>query len=245
MTKVITGGNKFPFLPDKKIEEKAKVFLQDYVLKYKVELKPPIDIINILDCMSDCYVEAGDLQGEHGEGTLGKIDASTESPIIYFDHSIDPEINPRNKGRCNFTIAHEAGHLCLHVPILRQEEADSLLPYTDECIEHKKIICRSFKKSNRPLIEKQADKFASYVLMPADLVFAQWEEIYGSPGHPVYVEEHYLKNEQYTKSTPKSRIVPCKQAQQLAERFEVSNEAMHYRLKELNLITTSKQLFLF
>jgi len=70
-----------------------------------------------------------------------------------------------HEGRYNFTIAHEIGHHVLH--------RDHYL--AERNAEHPGIMCREV--SAKPLVEQQADQFASALLMPADLVRRAAEQV--------------------------------------------------------------------
>lgn len=88
--------------------------------------------------------------------------------------------------RKRFTIAHELGHEFLHI----KDDADG------------KIVSFRSLRNER---EKQADAFAAELLMPADLVKAEYEKTF-------FPTSTYLANI-----------------------FNVSNQAMQYRLQELGL----------
>lgn len=98
------------------------------------------------------------------EGILGKAVGNDQGALLYINSNIpDP-------GRFNFTAAHELGHVCMH--IMPQ------IKLSFEC-GSKEL---SSNQHNSP-IEKQANGFASGLLMPQDLITrlvdgeANWENI--------------------------------------------------------------------
>lgn len=107
-------------------------------------------------------------------------DESPNKERCIFINENDPET------RQNFTLAHELGHFFLHM----QNDSDGV------------II--SFRGDRNP-IEREADIFASELLMPKELV-----------------EREYRK-------------IPFPTVSYLASEFGVSKEAMRYRLEEMGL----------
>lgn len=114
--------------------------------------------------------------------------------------------------RQNFTIGHELGHLRLHV----RGEAQQLSLFG----EHPKrtIVCR---RGDRRVMERDANVFAANALMPRDLVIQVYREM--------------LKEAKGTGSWDE-----VQRDQLLSQRFEVSMEAIWYRLKNLKLVGSSK-----
>ena len=112
------------------------------------------------------------------------------SGLIYVDkHTNDKQILINNldiESRQNFTIAHELGHYFLHV----DDDDDGII-----------ISFRGLKNQR----EKEADLFASELLMPE-----------------AFVKKEYAK-------------LPFPTASYLANKFQVSVKAMRYRLDELGM----------
>lgn len=126
---------------------------------------------------------------------------------IYMNESKEYEFKD-NPGRRNFTIAHELGHWFLHKD-LYQEKLPGL--------EGNVLICRgtNIKNDNR---ERQANLFATYLLMPARFVREQLK-CFATP-----LSEHDLK--------------------QMANIFQVSKQSMRIRLvDELQLLHYAKGLY--
>ena len=126
---------------------------------------------------------------------LGGI--SFEHNTIYVNASVE-----NHEGRYSFTIAHEIGHHILHKSLYEQLVED-----------HSKILCRDKQK---PLIERQADRFAAALLMPRSLFLSF------KPSRPV---RHF-----------KSAIGLAARIKRDAHLDNVSLSAIFNRLKELGFI---------
>ena len=68
-------------------------------------------------------------------------------------------------GRYSFTLAHEIGHHVLHRQFYFEHLVDG----------ETKIICR--EANIKPIIERQADRFAAALLMPAETVKAAFSTL--------------------------------------------------------------------
>ena len=133
---------------------------------------------------------------------LGGI--SFETNTIFVNASIED-----HEGRYTFTIAHEIGHHVLHKDM-----------YDELISDRSQIMCREEKK--KPLIERQADRFAAALMMPRQTITAEVNRL-------VHVG-------------PKSLGGALKLASQLQSTSgfrNVSVAALVNRLKDLNLIHDS------
>ncbi|MBC8323751.1 MAG: ImmA/IrrE family metallo-endopeptidase [Candidatus Marinimicrobia bacterium] len=141
---------QFPFIPEKEIENSTLDLIQHYENHIGEKINYPIPIFEIIeylgydvDFRTDGIYEDCDLLGG-----LRIPDKTVE---------INENLSEQ-EGRMNFTAAHEIGHIILHVPVIENEQ---------------KILCRKdagiggFQKAPE---EWQADKFASYLLMPSQAV---------------------------------------------------------------------------
>lgn len=159
--------------------------------------KPPIKVEEIADFVYDLNFEEKNLDYCSNSGdVLAAIDISNKLIII---NSAKKYELYANEGRKNFTIAHELGHFVLHKELVK-----SIQP----------ILCREIGTAKKG-IERQADLFAVYLLMPEKMVRAEYSKI----------------NEPFNE----------KNLKQLADKFCVSMETMKIRLwRELNLIYVDK-----
>lgn len=169
---------------------------------------------------------------------------------IGIDQCLDPATNPNRLGRYHFTLAHEVGHWRLHRQHYISNPAERLLfgdgsPKPD-------VVCRSSERK-KP-VEWQADSFAAYFLMPRKMVYATWSEFRGGDDRPVEVRElHaacdgsrlYFRGQQAVTDDDRDSAVKEEFCRPLAERFQVSREAMMYRLEALNLIVRERTPLLF
>lgn len=233
-----TKGKKMPRkyderhrMPNKLIEELAYGVTSQYLQKYPYRAHSvPVSPEKIMDCLWDFYVETEDLQSEYGTGTHGALFIYDGERRVAIDKSIDPKVNPRMLGRYNFSVAHEAGHWVIHAPdMLADENAPLLLGEKGKPT----ILCRS---SNRDERERQADRFAGYLLMPRDLVYEAWRAKYGDNSKAPNVFEELQELRERFHLPPDSRKVFCQIAHDFAATFAVSPEAMQIRLSELGLI---------
>ena len=223
------------------IEEYANDMIGRYLQKYPDALKPPVPVINMLDCLWDFYVETEDLQKEYGDGTHGALFIYEGERRIAIDKSLDPENFPTMRGRYNYSVAHEAGHWVIHAPeLLAAEATPDFLPERGTPT----ILCRS---SNRDERERQADRFASYLMMPRTLVRDAWFSKYGNDSKAINVYEELQAQRERFRLPPDSKKVFCQIARDFASLFAVSPEAMQIRLSELGFIKLEEdnQLELF
>ncbi len=155
----------------------------------------------------------------------GEIDQPKRQVLI--SSQFKPEIK-------NFTFAHELGHAVLHnFPIL-----------------HRDIPIDSEVKGPRKPIEWQADKFATYFLMPKKQVQKVFQEIFSSPtfvvdeasafylvnGNISDLRKKYKSISELAKALASAEFYAGKPVLSLAKQFNVSVGAMAIRLEEMKLI---------
>jgi len=124
----------------------------------------PKDIAASIDC--EQFRVVLEEQKFNSEGILGKAVGNEKGALIYVNSNIP------DKRRLNFTAAHEIGHVCMHI------------------MENKKMLfeCGS-KELNNPFndpIEKEANGFASGLLMPKRLISKNFN------GDITWYNIHYL-----------------------------------------------------
>ena len=221
---------KCQYIEDEKIEEKTLQILNAMELTAADLRKEPDYLWRIAERakLKIEFVEMGDeFFGEYS----------------YADKTIYLNYRQRFCGanvRERFTIAHELGHHFLHRHILEQ--------YNYTAAEDKDTINVSGASNTQiRYFESQANKFASYLLMPGD-IFAQYaKEVMLSmnirKGY-VYDDNQYSQSEgNFNHRTAVDFI------SQVADHFYVSKEAARYRLKNLGLLreqydVESSRLFL-
>jgi hypothetical protein len=209
------------FVPEAHIERAAHQLLAAYGQKFGPVEAPPIPCEEILECHLDLSLDFDDMDERcQMPQVMGAI--WMEEREVWIDQSLDPAEHPRNEGRYRFTLAHEIGHWVLHRHQVAQARRVPL--FTGRPAPT--IICRT--ASRKKSIEIQADRFASYLLMPEELLRRQWQELTGSSG--AYVAEDELA------ALGDHSGGTVKIAKWMATDFKVSGQAMQIRLTDLGLI---------
>jgi hypothetical protein len=218
--------------------EQTATKLLNKMWKYKSQIwssDVPVDPMDIRDPLVALNFigydyELSESLGQFSRGgkfmeVAGIIDSSSKNVCI--SRQFEPIIR-------NFTAAHELGHAMLH-------NAKGL---------HRDRSLDGSKKSSREPIEGEADKFATYFLMPRKLVKKKFEHIYGTECFSINEETLFA----FSPGTSKDITQKCKTLRDLsrilanvehyngryfnslAKQFHVSTEALAIRLEELELI---------
>jgi len=227
---------KVPFLPEKRIEDQAQLLLNEWVESHPAVAEPPVPIEDILELHLELTFALADLQSDLGHSdVLGGIWFGDR--MIKVDKSLDPSITPKLLGRYRFTLAHEVGHWRLHRQHLMEDPSAKSL-FDANC--EPAFVQRS---GMNPPEEIQANAFAACVLMPRQLVYDAWSQWQGTD-MPVAISDlpvgDYHADRQANEEMAMDQF--CKP---LAERFEVSAQAMRYRLQKLKLLVKEVQPRLF
>jgi Zn-dependent peptidase ImmA (M78 family) len=131
-------------------EQKGTAEAEDLIENLGFDSLPvrPMDVANSIHCDDfKLVMEYRDFQSDQ---ILGKAEGNSRGALIYINKNIP------SQGRLNFTAAHEVGHVCMHI-ISRQR-------FSFECGESQ--LSSSFDDP----IEKQANGFASGLLLPKQLI---------------------------------------------------------------------------
>jgi hypothetical protein len=225
-----------PFLPEKRIEDEAALLLAEYAEKHGPVDVPPIPIDEIIELHLELAFELADLQQmfQHPDvhGALW-----VNERRVGVDQSLDPSLYPQKLGRFRYTLAHEGAHWRLHRPYYLKDPNQGLLVAD---AGKPAYICRSSDKSPA---EWQADFFAANLLMPRQMVYAEWLAWRGDV-QPVALDDF--------RSAEVARANGCTDEEMmedfcrpLALKFEVSPMAMRIRLEQLALMTREKVNLLF
>lgn len=146
----------------------AQALLRDFEQRYEAVEAPPVPVERIASALLGLYVdETDDLRALPGapadQGRLsGLLDA--EEMVIWVDRG---EAR-RSPGRRRFTIAHEVGHLLLHVPVVHEGFCDRSADIQE--IEEDPLAAELPELRQR---EREANVFARELLMPEFLVNEQ------------------------------------------------------------------------
>lgn len=219
---------KIKFLQENEIENAANLLLKAYEDQFETKLVPPIPVDEIVECCLEIDFRFNNLEKMlQRKDVLGAI--WIEDKKIVIDESLDPSTNPQITGRFNFTLAHEAGHWTLHRNhYLALSKQIGLF----ESKNDPSIICRD--GDNAPE-EWQANTFASYLLMPQQMIFNVWEEINGTM-RPELISEGLNNRSQLADKNFASSVDI---ARQMSKIFGVSAQAMQIKLKKVGLLKTS------
>lgn len=130
---------------DDLIEEAAESLLERYE-KFSGKNISPVPVESIAEHLLGYTLEITDEGLFSDPNFLGGI--SFEANTIFVNASVET-----HEGRYTFTVAHEIGHHVLHKDL-----------FESQVVDQSQILCREQKK--KPLIERQADRFAAALMMP-------------------------------------------------------------------------------
>ncbi|MDA9858729.1 ImmA/IrrE family metallo-endopeptidase [Rubripirellula sp.] len=237
---LLAQGFEVPSLSRVRIASAADDLLDDYAAMLEQPVEAPVDIEDIVVNKLGLSWGFSPLQRDYGEGVHGTIWLSRRE--IWIDESLDPKQCPEMIWRMFFTLAHEVGHWVLHRHFFIDENGRPLV-FGDE--ERPDMVCRS--TSRRPLIERQADEFAGCLLMPQRLLLPAWEEHTGAQV-PLTEDEVRARvgrldptrfsfvDGAMNEPPDRQRVYREAFCDSLAEKFEVSPEAMRIELETLGLL---------
>lgn len=212
---------KVPYINHKTIERLADGYSSVDIDELSLRINGgnlSVDICGIADSLGLEYCFC-----EMPEGNLGYLNLRTYK--IYINNHLR-----NNVARWRFTMSHEIGHFVLHRDLLYNCGYTSI--QTDG--ESPLYQTTTIKYEDINHMETQANKFASSLLMPRNSVSYLFEnlkddstgKLYGDGKHNLYWDINNPKAIQTCNSMVKS----------MASHFQVSIEAMKYRLINLGLI---------
>jgi Zn-dependent peptidase ImmA (M78 family) len=195
----------------RKVENKANKLLNDYFEKVKKDYKASaIDPIDILECALGYDVEY-DEEGELSSDVYAEL--YIEKKRVKVNNNIK-----KNDGMEYFTLAHEIGHIVLHYSLMGDKNTNS--GYSPEFDNQKKHI------------EREADQFAAYLLMPKELIINAFIKIRKTP---FKIRNIFFFRLVFKKSKRKSAIIFAEKVIKQGN-FNVSKLAMLNRLISLGLV---------
>lgn len=196
-----------------------------YASRYGMDDSTAIPVDMVVESALGLTLELDDLSKRLGaQDILGATWIQSKTVVI--DQSLEPSENPAMEGRFNFTLAHEAGHWVMHAHQIADIPEQATL---FDISTAPSIVCRSSQRKES--MEWQADRFASYLLMPEDRIMNFWREIRGGLNQYMAFEEIEAIKAQSEYSIPVTQV-----AKDMAEHFRVSGQAMQIRLEGLKLI---------
>ena len=162
------SNNTVPHLKSRAIEQKSLDLLEQYSKHIGMDVPFPIPVLDIIEFLGydidfRPYDKNQDILGE----------TYLEEKLV----AINQDLVEKQEGRMHFTAAHEIGHIILHAPLK---------------VQTPNILCRKedgFDGTNNKTLERQADKFAAFLLMPtADVK----ESFYCTRNKPLNLKRNFL-----------------------------------------------------
>jgi Zn-dependent peptidase ImmA (M78 family) len=225
------------------LEQRASQLLAEYALTLGGEVPVPIPVKDIAENELGLRVQCMNIRAllessDEEDDILGLMDF--EKNRILIDQSLDPDVLPHRLGRYRFSIAHEIGHWRLHKKKVLENQARTNQP---------PIICRDSGREKMPMVEWQAENFASFLLIPRDRLLDAWGT---EPPFVFNVQESgsrelramWMSSKADPNATRRAFARECeKRFEQFADRlawaFEVSKQAMAIRLEGIGLLRRS------
>jgi Zn-dependent peptidase ImmA (M78 family) len=225
---------KVKYLPKQNIEWNAQKLLAEYGGRYGEVVAPPIPVEEILEKHLKLTLEIDNLAARLGHpDILGAL--WVPDKLVAIDESLEPSEHPSKEGRYRYTVGHEIGHWVQHRHYFL-ENPDQRLLFPKNTPEAT-VICRT-SQSKDPM-ERQADYFSAYLLMPKEMVYSAWEKHHGSMTPYVF----NLRNRENLRAmgfVEPDEILASMAiefvAGEIAPIFRVSVKAMQIRLEELKLV---------
>ena len=158
-----------PYLSDNQLEQRANLLLQQWALEDKPVTEPPVPVSLIAEIVLRLRID------------WDEIADSDEAPILGFLNAPKRKIHINDRRRAHFaqypgseeyTLAHEVGHWVLHV-VQSNGTQHSFLSVNDwlrETAMYGSVSPRPYQSKDERRRELQANRFASYLLLPRSLI---------------------------------------------------------------------------
>lgn len=213
---------KCPYIENEVIEDKALKVLNDLQITETQLLSEEDFLLSITKDQKLKLVTV-----EMGSEFCGEY-SHTEMKIY-----LNESLYFTNPARARFTLAHELGHHFLHKHILEQQSYRAL--DDDSSIELVGVDNDQVR-----YFESQANKFASYLLMPGAMVqqFARvvFKEL-GIREDYVYSDDQFFAGEGCVNRENAKKVV-----ERVAKHFKVSKEVARLRLKSLDMLREEESI---
>ena len=170
-------NNAIPHLKSKEIEKKSLDLLQRYSKDTGKKIQLPIPVLDMIEYLG---YDIDFRQYDKSDEILGET--YLKEKLV----AINENLAEKQEGRMHFTAAHEIGHIILHAPLATP---DFQILFKDQ---EPNILCRKedgFDGINNKTLERQADKFASFLLMPT--VYVK-ESFYSLKNKPLNLKRNFL-----------------------------------------------------
>lgn len=233
-------GVSVPYLPAIQIECEAEALLSAFAKRFSAITEPPVPAQEIASRLLGLRIESLDLKRAFPDSDAhGAIWFRQRKVAI--DQSLDPRLAPANRFRYRFALAHELGRWQLHRRHYLENQTEQRL--WERGLVGPDIVCRS-KHRVKP-IKWQADQFASLLLIPRTMLLQAWNQFRGGDSSPIDVREILPPGYAARRLSPGSSTNDDRSAMEyfcrpLADRFEVSAQAMRIRLESLQLFVRKR-----
>lgn len=196
------------------VMEDMRKFRELYSKKHGKSPEEKIDVDNFVELLWGFQIVFMEIQPKGEDEVWGYLDP--QNKLVY--------VNPNcSQERTNFTVAHEAGHLALHVSLMRLENG-VVTGWRDKPISPQLKNTTKLNATEKRL-EWQANKYASSLLVPkTDLIVFLTGLGYvknGAFSGTFDMQKDYLK---------------------IKDRFGISKKAFEIRLSDLNIPFTNSNI---
>lgn len=232
------------YLPAIQIECEAEALLTAFGGRFLTIVQPPVPVEVIARELLSLRIETADLKRSFAHPEIQGAIWFRQRKIA-IDREIDPQRHPASQARYRFTLAHEIGHWQLHREHFLRLASDASPQERD--LAPPDVICRSGHRATP--IEWQADQFASLLLIPRKMLLPNWTSFRDGDSSPVDVRD-LLGSSVALRQRPENRLLTERQRERaamehfcrpLADRFEVSAQAMRIRLESLGLFVRKRR----
>jgi len=215
------SNNAIPHLKSRVIEQKSLDLLERYSKDTGKKIQLPIPVLDMIEYLGydidfRPYDKSKDILGE----------TYLKEKLV----AINEDLAEKQKGRMHFTAAHEIGHIILHAPLAGPDFQILLKEQTPN------ILCRKedgFDGANHKAMEWQADKFASFLLMPTANVK---DSFYSLMNKPLNLKRNFLI-EYFSKTSRRTNAINfAREIIDTGKFTNVSKLAMVNRLIGMGLI---------
>jgi Zn-dependent peptidase ImmA (M78 family) len=145
----------------KQIKNQSNIFLHNFY--QKKDFSFPINVLGMIKSLH-YQLEYKDLP----DYLVAYTDMIQKK--IFLTNAISELENRNNKGRVHFTLAHEIAHIILHEKIYLEKLAFCTKENNWEALE---------KMTENEKLEKEADIFASHLILPRDLLKKEITQYFG------------------------------------------------------------------
>jgi hypothetical protein len=226
---------KFPFLRDSEIAAAASQ-LCERAYKGAIIVAPvSLDCI-VFDCLCEhdglIFTDEERLGQDEGAQILGRTE------LLAGRISVDCDLKQAEPRRYRFTVAHELGHWVLHRPLaMSSRDHPELFPKGTVLVTTESSLSPSQPAGRRvPPVEWQANRFASFLLIPRALLRNEFHARYGET--PPCLEAGVPMRE-FCRSLARR---PFARTQSLVDAFDVSIEAMAIAIDDADLVSNQPLL---